>query len=84
MQPNALQKRIEKYNIQSEQFTEGLKLATITQTDNQKLKVFYLTWYSVNKSYPLGKLIGEQLTCDQIPKIYKVVIKKAKQLVQNV
>jgi putative ATP-dependent endonuclease of OLD family len=84
MQSEALNKRVNKYNIQSGQFTTGLKLEDIELTDIEKLKVFYLTWYSITKSYPLGKLIGEQLTCDQIPKIYKVVIKKAKKLVQNV
>jgi len=44
------------------------------------LKAFYLTWLSGKKSYPLGKLIGEQILVDDIPAVYKTVISKAVEL----
>lgn len=85
MQKKSLNKRsVKRYGIPNQNFTTDLKLEDIALTDIENLRAFYLTWYSVNKSYPLGKLIGEQLTCEQIPKIYRVVIKKAKIMVQNV
>lgn len=84
MYPKALNKRIEAYNINIEEFTENLKLSDIDVNDILKLKIFYLTWYSVNKSNPLGKVIGKNLSLDEIPKIYRVVIKKARKLVHHV
>lgn len=84
LQPKALNKRIAAYNINVGRFTGNLVLSDIDVTDIPRLKLFYLTWYSINKSNPLGKLIGENLSLDEIPKIYRVVIKKARKLVCHV
>ena len=84
LQPEALNKRIDRYDICIPKFTENLILKDIDLTDSDRLKLFYLTWYSINKSNPLGKIIGENLTLDEIPKIYRVVLKRAKKLVRYV
>jgi hypothetical protein len=59
-------------------------LADIDLTDMVNLKAFYITWFSVCKSYPLGLLIGEHLSLAEIPVIYQTVITEAKKLVANV
>jgi len=74
----------DKYNLGLSPFTDSLKLADIDLEDKVNLKAFYITWFSVNKSYPLGLLIGQHLSIDEIPAIYKIVINKAKELVANV
>ncbi len=85
MDAKALNKRAHnKYKIGATPFTTALKLADIAETDIENLKAFYLTWYSINKSYPLGMLIGEQLVIDEIPAIFKTVINEAKNLSGNV
>jgi len=84
MPPELLNKKITAYNINIEELTESLKLSDINVTDISRLRLFYLTWYSRNKSNPLGKLIGENLSSHEIPKIYQVVIKKARKLVHYV
>jgi putative ATP-dependent endonuclease of OLD family len=84
MQKGALNKyTFKKYGIASEEFTSNLKLADIPGTDLVKLKYYYLTWFSVNKSFPLGKLIGEKLSADEIPVIYQTVIKKAQEIAKS-
>jgi putative ATP-dependent endonuclease of OLD family len=84
IQYKALNKRIVTYKINIGKFTRNLVLSDIDVTDIPRLKLFYLTWYSINKSNPLGKLIGENLSSHEIPKIYQVVIKKARKLVHYV
>ena len=74
----------QKYNLGLSPFTAPLKLADIDLTDKVNLKAFYITWFSVCKSYPLGLLIGEHLTTAEIPVIYQTVINEAKKLVANV
>jgi putative ATP-dependent endonuclease of OLD family len=74
----------QKYNLGLSPFTVPLKLADIDSTDTTNLKAFYITWFSVNKSYPLGLLIGKHLTKDDIPEIYKTIINKSKDLATNV
>ncbi|MGN6647550.1 MAG: ATP-dependent nuclease [Cytophaga sp.] len=68
------------YQITQNKYTSDLKLSDIPKTDMLNLKAFYLTWFSSKKSFPLGKLIGEKIFLDNIPTIYKVVIRKAKEL----
>jgi putative ATP-dependent endonuclease of OLD family len=85
MDIKALNKRAHsKHKIVSTPFTNNLRLADITPTDKANLKSFYITWFSINKSYPLGLVIGETLSLDEIPSIYKTVITEAKKLVENV
>jgi len=73
-----------KYKVVTSDFTSNLKLCDIDKTDNVKLKSYYLTWLSKEKSYPLGKLIGEKLPVSCIPAIYKTVIKQAYKLVRSI
>ncbi|MFA6322935.1 MAG: AAA family ATPase [Candidatus Buchananbacteria bacterium] len=54
-----------------------LKLADILTTQNIELKLFYLSWLESNKGFMSGKLIGETLSLEDIPQIYKDVIKEA-------
>lgn len=72
------------YSVVSKEYTDNLKLADIAITDLINLKAFYLTWFSINKSYPLGKLIGETLSQAEIPIPYQNIITEALKLVQNV
>lgn len=80
----ALNKRAyRKYNVVSTPFTTNSALRNIVLTDIALLKSYYITWFGINKSYPLGLVIGDNLTEGQIPQIYKDVILKAKELVDN-
>ena len=65
------------YNLVAVPYTADLKLADIPKSDIIKLKGFYLSWFAGNKSYPLGKLIGEKIDVGDIPPIYKTVINQA-------
>jgi putative ATP-dependent endonuclease of OLD family len=80
----ALNTRALRYQVVKSEYTSDLKLANITIDDIANLKSYYLTWFSINKSYPLGKLIGEILSTEQIPEVYKAVITKAHGLAKNV
>ncbi len=85
MTSEALNKRaLEKYGVVTAPYTVKLKLADISAGEKVKLKSFFLTWLSINKSYPLGKFIGETFTAAEVPAIYKKVILEAKKLVENV
>lgn len=83
MEIKALNKRASRYDIIDSAYTAPLKLADISVDDIQNLKSFYLTWFSINKSFPLGKLIGEVLSTDQIPPIYKTVLARAYEEMMN-
>lgn len=84
VQPNALNKwALEKYSVVSAKFTANLKLSGISLADTVTLKAFYLTWFSLNKSYPLGKMIGENLSDKEIPLQYRNLLNEAVKLVQN-
>lgn len=81
---DALNKRAhKKHGIGQVPFENPLKLSEIPENDIVNLKAFYLTWFSVNKSYPLGVVIGNNLDSEEIPTIYKTVITKANTLIQN-
>jgi putative ATP-dependent endonuclease of OLD family len=81
VQANSLNKQaVKTYKITTTDFTSELKLSTIPKADVTSLKAFYLTWFAQNKSYPLGKLIGERIAAENIPSIYKTVISKAVEL----
>lgn len=73
-----------KHGIGVAAFTADLKLADIDVKDKPNLKAFYITWFSINKSYPLGMLIGEHFSVAEIPAIYQKVISEAKKLVASV
>lgn len=82
MEKEALTKRAHRvYGIGAAPFTQPLKLRDIPLTDLENLRAFYLTWFSINKSYPLGMLIGTHFTVDEIPSIYKKVIEEAQKIV---
>ncbi|WPV67115.1 ATP-dependent nuclease [Chitinophaga sp. LS1] len=81
VQSNALNKyAVKSFKIITTEYTADLKLSTIPKSDTTNLKAFYLTWLSGKKSYPLGRLIGENITLSDIPAIYKTVILKAVEL----
>lgn len=74
----------EKYKNVQHEYSKKLKLVDIKLCNSVDLKSYYLTWFSINKSYPLGKIIGESLSKDEIPSIYQTIIMKSKELAQNV
>lgn len=74
----------DKYRNVEVGYSKNLKLSDIRLSNSVDLKSYYLTWFSINKSYPLGKLIGETLSIDEIPSIYQTVIIKSQELAQNV
>jgi putative ATP-dependent endonuclease of OLD family len=90
LEKDSLNKRLfsksgqDKYNLGISKFEVDLILTNIELDDLISLKSFYLTWFILNKSYPLGMLIGEHLTIAEIPVIYQTVINEAKKLVTNV
>ena len=69
-----------KYEYLPQPINHNLKLSDIDITNLAYLKSYYVTWFSINKSQPLGRLIGMKLSEDNIPQIYKDVIMKAKSL----
>jgi len=84
IQVNALNSRVSKqYKIFSADYTTDLKLADIQLSDIPNLKSFYLAWFSINKSFPLGKLIGETLSSDDVPPIYRKILEEAYKMAKN-
>jgi len=77
----AINKRAhKKYGYLTKPIDHNLKLSDIDITNISHLKSYYITWFSINKSQPLGRLIGMKLHESDIPQIYKDVILKAKSL----
>lgn len=81
LEPKAINKRAhQKYGYLAAPISAKLKLSQIAKTDTIHLKSYYSTWFSINKSQPLGRLIGLNLSEEDIPQIYKQVITTAKSL----
>lgn len=84
MDAKALNKRaFRKYGIVSQEFTTDLILKGISPQDRPNLKSYYLTWFGINKGYPLGKLIGQNLAKEHIPSVYQTILKKAARIVTS-
>lgn len=83
MYADTINSRTSKYKVVDQEYTTDLKLADISTTDFPSFKSYYLTWFSINKSFPVGKLIGDTLSTKQIPDIYKTVLGKAYELAKN-
>lgn len=79
----SINNRTSNYKVVDQEYTTDLKLTDISPTDFLSLKSYYLTWFSINKSFPVGKLIGDTLSTRQIPDIYKTVLGKAYELAKN-
>lgn len=73
-----------KYSVVTSEYTAGLRLADIPTGDVTGLISYYITWLSINKSYTLGRLIGETVTINEIPVPYQQIIIAAYRLVNNV
>ncbi len=82
MQAEAINKRT--HNLKADSFTTSIRLSDINPADIVSFKAFYWTWFSINKSNPLGLLIGRYLPEIDIPEIYKTVILHTKALSENV
>jgi len=81
LEPKAINKRAhQKYGYLAAPISVKLKLSQIAKTDTIHLKSYYSTWFSINKSQPLGRLIGLNLSEEDIPQIYKQIITTAKSL----
>ncbi|MDF7822076.1 AAA family ATPase [Runella sp. MFBS21] len=72
-----------KYNLNTTNYKNDLTLSQIKNSDRESLKSYYITWFSINKSYSLGLLIGNHLSKESIPSIYKEIILKAQNLAKN-
>ena len=83
MEAKALNKKMKKYSPLLPPYANNLQLKMLIPAD-PNIRPYYLTWYSINKSYPLGKLIGENLEMREIPRIYKLILYRAKKLSENV
>jgi len=55
----------------------NLRLNSITNTEIELKKLWYLTWFISNKDIVLGGIIGDNLTATDIPQIYKDIINDA-------
>ncbi len=81
MDAKALNKRaFKKYGYLDSAIDTKLKLSDIEKTNHSHLKAYYSTWFSINKSQPLGRLIGMELQIDEIPTVYKDLITQAKDM----
>ena len=69
-----------KYGYLTAPISKDLKLSDIDKTDITNLKAYYSTWFGINKSQPLGLLIGMKLSKSEIPRIYIDLIEYAKSL----
>lgn len=77
----ALNKRAyKKYGYLTAPISTDLKLSDIDKTNITNLKAYYSTWFGINKSQPLGLLIGMKLSKSEIPQIYVNIIEHAKSL----
>ena len=73
-----------KVQIVKQQLTTGLKYSEIDKTKTVDVYGFLFTWLKINKSYPLGIVIGELLQKEDIPGIYKRVILSSKKIIKHV
>lgn len=81
MEAKALNNRaFKKYHYLTEPISLNLKLSEIEKTNIINLKAYYSTWLGINKSQPLGLLIGMKLSKSEIPQIYIDLIEHAKSL----
>lgn len=81
MEAKALNNRAyKKYHYLTEPTSLNLKLSEIEKTNIINLKAYYSTWFGINKSQPLGLLIGMKLSKSEIPQIYNDLIEHAKSL----
>lgn len=81
MEAKALNNRaFKKYHYLTEPISSNLKLSEIEKTNIINLKAYYSTWFGINKSQPLGLLIGMKLSKSEIPQIYIDLIEHAKSL----
>ena len=81
MEAKALNNRaFKKYHYLTEPISSNLKLSEIEKTNIINLKAYYSTWFGINKSQPLGLLIGMKLSKSEIPQIYVNLIEQAKSL----
>lgn len=53
------------------------KLDKFTEVASEEFKAAYFAWYYTKKGTILGRIIGESLEVDSIPKPYKDAIAKA-------
>ena len=81
LEAKAINKRAyKKYEYLAAPIDKSLTLSDIELSNLEHLKSYYVTWFSINKSQPLGRLIGIKLQEADVPQIYKDVIIKAKSL----
>jgi len=79
-QTGRLEKVKNKYNTFIDTGTVipgNLRLSAIPAAETELIKLWYLTWFLKNKDIVLGGLIGEHLTDDEIPIVYKNIINDA-------
>lgn len=77
-QKTRINKIIKNYNFD---FLEVQEDSSIESSENNLIlkQILYVTWFDTNKSVSVGKLIGETLSAEMIPKCYKDAIVKAKE-----
>jgi putative ATP-dependent endonuclease of OLD family len=59
------------------------KLSDVDENDKEEFTRMYAAWYMAKKGVLLGRIIGDALPADIIPKCYSDAIKKAKELASN-
>jgi len=76
-------KAFTKFHVVKKPFTSGLKYSEIDKTNTVDLIAYLLTWFAINKSYPLGIIIGEELKKEDIPSVYKKVILSSRKIIKH-
>ncbi|HBO33716.1 MAG TPA: hypothetical protein DD636_03095 [Anaerolineaceae bacterium] len=59
------------------------KLSDVDENNEEEFTRMYAAWYMVKKGVLLGRIIGETLPTDMIPKCYSDAIEKAKEVAFN-
>lgn len=82
IQKNCLEKTATHYGITITWESKDYKFSeAISTKDKNLLKTMFLSWLIIRKSIILGRFIGEKVTVDCMPKIYKDTIDSAASLI---
>jgi len=85
LQKGTLDDAIKRYNLNNSNVPINLRLSELDNKNDDEKKLFYLAWFSNKnkKSIMLGKTIGDLLTEELIPQVYKDLIYTAEKLSKN-
>ena len=78
-----LQDTIFKYDFKCINVDKGYKFCDVSEKDNI-YEVMYVSWFEINKGIVLGKIIGKNLSIEEIPSCYLRAIRKVDKYARNI